>query len=160
MDIKLKDVARPGYPLGSNMDGAKKLIEAYIAAFNKLRYSPDTEINLWCRGSSGAILAGMFALKCKNECTICHIKKEGENSHKSNPEYEKKAINIVIDDFVDTGSTLEAIVQYIRDLEKWDDETDRLVPADLKFHVLMILDWEDAPETTTDKFTHKIGTRR
>ena len=36
MNISLKGTDRPGYPLGSNIKGTIKLIEAYIDSFNKL----------------------------------------------------------------------------------------------------------------------------
>src|SRR6478609_10319945 len=116
MDISLK-VDRPGYPIGSNMDGAIKLINAYLEAFEQLSYPPDSKLNLWCRGSSGAILAGMFALKCKYECKICHVKKEKESSHNGNYQpYNSEGINIVIDDFVSYGHTITKIVEHIESI--------------------------------------------
>ncbi len=114
---------------------------------------------MWCRGSSGAILAGMFALKCGYECRICHIKKEKEGSHNGNTQpYVNEGINIVIDDFVSFGHTLIAIVQHMERLHTYDVMGD-VKDVSLPLHVLMILDWEDAPEHTTDKFKHKIGKR-
>jgi hypothetical protein len=152
MDIRVK-CDRPGYPLGRNMKGAMKTIDAYIAAFSKLGYDTHKGINLWCRGSSGAILAGMFAVKCQYECKICHIKKDNESSHSGNwQSYDDRNINVIIDDFVSFGHTLMAIVAHIENINREHAEQ-------LTFDVLMILDWENAPETTVDQFTHRIGTR-
>jgi hypothetical protein len=160
MNIKVK-CDRPGYPLGSNMDGAVKLIEAYVKAFKQIGYGTNKVLNLWCRGSSGAILAGMFAIKHGHECTICHVKKEKEDSHGRGFEpYNDRGINVVIDDFVATGDTLLSIVQRTENFFKYiSSNGPKEVKLDIPLHVLMILDWEDAPTEITDKFKHKIGTR-
>ena len=157
MDINLK-VDRPGYPIGSNMDGTTKLINAYIHAFNRIGYGKDNKLNLWCRGSSGAILAAVFCIQCEYECRICHIKKEQEDSHNGNSQpYDIKAINVVIDDFVGSGNTIASIVEHIQKIEHYSNG--KFIPSNISLDVLMVLDWEDAPLETTIKFKHRIGKR-
>lgn len=102
----------PPYPVGSDMKGALVFINKYIEAFKKLNYPLDTEINIWCRGSSGAILSAMFSILSGHVCYICHVKKEGENSHQSGiGHYSSDSLDIILDDQVASGRTIEAILQ-------------------------------------------------
>ena len=109
-----------GYPVGSNMQRVKALVNEYRIGFRKLKLPAGTSINLWCRGSSGAILSALFAVWFPQfDIAICHIKKPGENSHSDYPEYSAKALNVIIDDFVSSGETINAIINavYQRDLK-------------------------------------------
>jgi len=113
MQIKIK--TRPvGYPIGSNMSKVKNLVQEYVKGFKELNLPKDLEINLWCRGSSGAILAAIFALYMENPVKICHIKKRGESSHCEDPESFEPGYNIVIDDFVASGETIKSIIQHLK----------------------------------------------
>jgi len=106
------------YPVGDNPSGAiytaKNMAKAIFT--NNLIDPGEKEVKVWCRGSSGAIIAALLVAELKNlygdgwHCTIKHIKKPGEESHSSsvytatNFDY-----NIIVDDFIHTGSTINAI---------------------------------------------------
>lgn len=99
------------YPVGKRMDLVITYIEEIIATFKRNHINLDKYANviyIWCRGSSGAILAGMLAYTFKKAPVIInHVKKEGERSHSYNSlESSKGGIDIVIDDFMDTGETI------------------------------------------------------
>jgi len=100
----------PGYPVGGNISGAILSAKKAAQRFNRIKEFKGYRVNIWCRGSSGAILASLFASHLNVESTICHVKKDGEKSHCSgiNP-YFFKFVNVIIDDFVETGSTVNAI---------------------------------------------------
>lgn len=109
------------YPVGSDWDNVSLIVETYLIAFNKLineKLKSTTGVNLWCRGSSGAILAGLFAGKISQlDPRICHIKKEGEGSHQTTPYHfrdNENVINVVIDDFVSSGATIRAILSEMK----------------------------------------------
>lgn len=74
----------------------------------------DKTINLFCRGSSGAIIAGIISTKVKN-CNIVHIKKEGEESH-GESRYSSAGYNIIVDDFIATGTTVFKIIEDSKNL--------------------------------------------
>ncbi len=144
---------QPDYPVGANIKKAQMLIGLYLAEFYKLPYSPITKINLWCRGSSGAIMAALFAASCKYECKICHIKKEGEDSHSFGyPRFELGTIvNIIIDDFVATGETILAIIEGIT---KYENTRCTSVPLD----ILMVMSYKSGlKDPTLNKFKYIIG---
>lgn len=105
------------YPVGSDIQAAKEMVKEWICIFNTLGYSTDIKINLWCRGSSGAILAALFASMSSYNCIICHVKKEGEISHSDTPSMYSSSrytiINVVIDDFISSGATIREIVKNI-----------------------------------------------
>lgn len=103
-----------GYPVGNNMSEVKQLATEFARAFEKLELPGDKTVNLWCRGSSGAILASAFAVISKSTCQVCHVKKSGEDSHRRRPSYDSDGINVVIDDFVATGDTIRAILEGAR----------------------------------------------
>ena len=101
-----------GYPVGRSMREALEYIDSVIPHLVKI--IKDKRINIWCRGSSGAILSALVAAKIPNNCEICHVKKEGEDSHLGN--YFSRGeleggINIIIDDFSCTGSTVHSIYE-------------------------------------------------
>lgn len=111
------------YPIGNNIPNLMRLIDLYLDAFNTHITLPEgTNINLWCRGSSGAIIAGIFASKLKNisqeYIRISHVKKHGEDSHSITKFSITNAYNIVIDDFVSTGETVKAIFSHMRKFAK------------------------------------------
>jgi len=114
--MKIKIDCKPvGYPIGSNMVKVKDLVQEYVKGFKQLNLPISKEINLWCKVSSGAILAAIFALHLNNPVKICHIKKAGETSHSVNPEVFSEGFNIVIDDFVASGETIKSIIAYLKE---------------------------------------------
>jgi hypothetical protein len=98
------------YPLGSDLDNdVNTIIMPLINLFKTIEEFKDKNINLYCSGSSGAIMATIFSLHVKN-CKIIHIKKLGEISHRaSSYPFEKDKIDVIIDDFISTGATVDYI---------------------------------------------------
>lgn len=67
------------------------------------------DINIWCRGSSGAIVSALIANEYMAEggkARVCHVKKQGEQAHSHYPSWTPGAINIIADDFVSSGATV------------------------------------------------------
>ena len=99
------------YPTGANVSSMVVYIENIVTTFKKHEINLDKKSNvicIWCRGSSGAMLAAMFAYTFKRATVrIKYVKKKGELSHDgciypSPP----NSIDIIIDDFMDTGETI------------------------------------------------------
>lgn len=113
--IKFKSDSWLSYPVGNDMESAiinsSKVFKLLLPKVKK----SDT-VNIWCRGSSGAIISALissnFVLKGIPH-KICHIKKPGESSHSSciTPIY--KGLNIIVDDFIDSGHTITVIISEI-----------------------------------------------
>lgn len=103
--------AQPKYPVGEYLKNSMDYI-AEIAPLVQEQVK-HLSINFWVQGSSGAILAALLSNKLTNYCNILHVKKEGEVSHNSNAfgmygKYHTN-LNIIIDDFSISGSTLNRI---------------------------------------------------
>lgn len=98
------------YPVGENIHGALEYINVVTPFIKDL--IGDKPINIWCSGSSGAILSAFLVKNLNNPCIICHVKKEGEHSHHGNSFskiYKNDCINIILDDFMSSGTTIERI---------------------------------------------------
>lgn len=106
---------RIDYPLGSSMKKDLILINLLIDKYKEIDIYKDKYINLFCQGSSGAIMATIFAMNIPN-CKIIHIKKDGEVSHSDNysSTYKNNSINIIIDDFICTGTTVNRIANFMQ----------------------------------------------
>ena len=104
------------YPISEYISECKSDIEALIA-FALGNVSLKKEVNIFCMGSSGAILATFLflALEKKHKVLIIHVKKDGEISHGANvSSFNQSASHIFIDDFIDTGNTLEICLKKVR----------------------------------------------
>ena len=93
------------YPVGPNIQYNIPIITEMTNAILNLDLS--LNIALCCRGSSGAIIAGIMSLTIPN-CTILHSKKENEFAH--NTQFisiiNDELFNyIIVDDFAQTGET-------------------------------------------------------
>ena len=114
------------YPVGTNIMANMLVINRMgkiLREFIDKNYPDASYINLICRGSSGAIIAGLVSVilkkdKGKNVC-IYHIKKDGESAHGSglldNGILDPTSIIVVIDDFIDTGLTIVSIVEKLKE---------------------------------------------
>jgi len=118
------------YPVGINIGRAIATIDALIPKLYLLIHElfTDKVINVWTRGSSGDILGSLLVdrlLGIKNidtqmraineeDIKIIHIKKPNEKSH-GNPINSAfcnhYTFNIIIDDFIATGDTINAIYE-------------------------------------------------
>jgi hypothetical protein len=100
------------YPVGEHMDRAIQFIDAAAPLVQNI--IGEKALNIWCRGSSGAILASLLVAKLsdKNTKKILHVKKKGETSHHGNCFYiSSSEVNLIIDDFCETGETLNKIYE-------------------------------------------------
>lgn len=98
------------YPVGLNMQYVTYYLENAAHLFKE--YYPETSqsINLICRGSSGAILAGIFYMFIPEyNVEIHHVKKPKEKSHSHDIDLLENGLNVIIDDFICTGETVNAI---------------------------------------------------
>lgn len=119
---ELKNVTELNYPVGLDINQILHYIKEVMECIkdNNL-FDGIKGINLWCTGSSGAILSAILADKITNmypiiNIRIQHIKKKNEDSHYSgeNRALEKTYYNIVIDDFVATGATMLRIENHLK----------------------------------------------
>jgi hypothetical protein len=101
------------YPVGNDMLRMKGYVQGALKAFEKLnpelRFQSERNINLFCRGSSGAICAALFVAYAPWHCKIIHIKKPGESAHCDALEFNPDNINVIIDDFMSSGDTVAEI---------------------------------------------------
>lgn len=113
--ISIEEDIYLNYPVGHYINQANNYINI---VYNKLKdLVKDYPINIWCRGSSGAILSTLLANKFPdNNCLIFHVKKEGEQSHHGNyfVKAQRSAINIIIDDFIASGDTINEIFNHAK----------------------------------------------
>lgn len=129
------------YPVGLHIDEAISFMDSVIRKIDTIEDFPTKGIAIWCRGSSGAILATILAQYFHTagftNVQINHVKKKGEDSHSSNL-FVNHDINIVIDDFVDSGSTIRNIMYTL--YKEGIDYVDYLIVSDTP------LEYEDALE--------------
>ena len=108
------DCGEIDYPIGGylseNLPIVQKLAE-------ELKKHIPKEINLWCTGSSGAIMAAFIAQYLGEEYSIfiSHIKKSGEKAHNGSTQFEIGYYNVVVDDFIATGDTILGILKYLEE---------------------------------------------
>lgn len=98
------------YPVGLNTHRNNQVIKEMA---NKLQeVYPNCNFNFWCRGSSGAIIAGVLCYLIPTKTHINHIKKQGEESHSKQVHnvIEPNTINIIVDDLVASGKTVKEIL--------------------------------------------------
>ena len=109
-----------GYPVGEKIRANRTHINAMIDAIESIADFKDKYINLVCRGSSGAIIAGIVSVMIKNDNRIVHIKKDGESSHSDDASIKgaikRDTINIIIDDFMCSGKTINAIYEKLQNM--------------------------------------------
>lgn len=116
--FKLKGLVHPPYPVGSNTSKIKTFA-IQVSSF-LVKYL-DKELNrkdivMWCRGSSGSILASAVCMQLPdNYCTyISYIKKEDESRHSHvTKQYDTYSFNIFIDDFMSSGDTVRKSLEFI-----------------------------------------------
>lgn len=110
------------YPVGTNMKNAMELAKCYAIHLaediQSKDYNPYIGLNIWVRGSSGAILGALTASILQNsfahaKVVICHIKKPNEYSHYDGTDESSLGLNIILDDFMSTGETVKAIYKAV-----------------------------------------------
>ena len=115
--VYFKNTCRMRYPIGQyfSLDNFDYIREA-ASSINKI--FPTGKLILVVRGHSGSILAGGIAylLKRKDRIVLISVSRKAESTHGCNleglPSYIPNDIHIIIvDDFVETGETIEAILK-------------------------------------------------
>lgn len=108
--IKLKQENQIPYPVGCDMEQTKGIVKEMSEKI-RILYSSDVGLNLFVRGSSGSIISGLLSgYLLDYMIKINHIKKPGESSHFGTVCDEIYGyINIIIDDFMCSGETLNEI---------------------------------------------------
>lgn len=114
------------YPIGlhilSNIPVINNMADA-IGSVCKEYYPEKNSIDLYCKGSSGAIISAIVSNVLINNygktVFIHHIKKDGEQSHDYNTINDGRlkmhqSVNIIIDDFIATGNTIRSIVEKLK----------------------------------------------
>jgi len=104
------------YPVGENISTNLPYIKGMVKALLTLKLPFEKGINLICRGSSGAIIAAIFASELgKIRTRIVHVKKEGEESHGgTTADLNHSALNVIVDDFICSGETLNKIYEHFK----------------------------------------------
>jgi hypothetical protein len=99
------------YPVGSDMKPTLRIVDQMVQQFRRI-YHPREKIALLIRGSSGAIMAGLFTAKLPEyDFEIVLVRKPEERHHGGNSithlPYDRKAV--IIDDFMASGDTINRI---------------------------------------------------
>lgn len=114
------------YPIGKYLDAGIQTIHAlaqeFVTHLGRRKVKPK-RITFWVRGTSGAMLAGIILQYLTehnhHKVTVHIVRKPDEDSHGSNYSlyYEcgDEYVNVIVDDFICTGSTLDKIYQTIYD---------------------------------------------
>lgn len=110
------------YPFHGSYNWNVKIAEVLFNQFFKIAQADLEEtpfINLVFRGTSGCFLAGIFNQMFSKETkffvddsskkiNMCLIRKPEENSHSQcHSDFDKRGLTIWVDDFIDSGETLE-----------------------------------------------------
>lgn len=100
-----------GYPVGLCMAGNITAIQRMAFRIRDVFYNE--RINLWCRGSSGAIMAAIVASIIPN-AIISYVRKPNETGHSLySHATDKDRKNIVIDDLISSGTTIQLIKDFM-----------------------------------------------
>ena len=115
--VYFKNTCRMKYPIGQyfSLDNFDYIREA-ASSINKV--FPTGKLILVVRGHSGSILAGSisYILKRKGREVLISVSRKAESTHGDNLEGISSNVSddthiIVVDDFVQTGETIEAILK-------------------------------------------------
>lgn len=113
--IRDKIIQSIKYPTGAHIQENIPNIKLLAKAFEKIGSLQRRDLNIFCRGSSGAIIAALFSSFVPNKCQIIHVKKEGESSNHPNSniyyDHWSDGANIIIDDFIGSGATINYVYQ-------------------------------------------------
>ncbi len=110
--IPFSPIEESSYPIGLHIDEAINYIEKITPFIKDIILKG--QLNIWCQGSSGAILAALLSKSLPNKCYINHIKKEGEYSHHGNYDFRWEGYNMILDDFIRSGETIEHIYKFAK----------------------------------------------
>ena len=106
--VRLKTLKLIDYPVGTFISYNTPIIKS-MASYIKRKF-PEGTISLWCRGSSGAIIAGIISSNLKGRTCIRYISKNNEKRHDKNNHNYETDFHIIVDDFICTGKTIDEII--------------------------------------------------
>ena len=115
--IRLGSNKKFNYPVGRSPDILKHNCSLAAKSIDDyLKVNGITSPVIVCRGSSGAMIASCITMFMNTVVPIVHLKKSGETSHSHNGDIMLDDYNfvIVVDDFVCTGTTLQAILDHVK----------------------------------------------
>lgn len=115
--IEIKNLKQSSYPVGLNIEKNIPLFQRLASEFEMIDEFKGVDVNIFVTGSSGNIAATIFAMTVRNNCIIYSIKKPGESSHNKGCEAyinNKDSINIIIDDEIASGRTINFIYDTIQ----------------------------------------------
>lgn len=131
------------YPVGKYIENNMQIIKELINVFvSHSLFKNCNGVNLLCTGSSGAIIAAFFSeaiIKEDKHVRIAHVKKRGENSHSNSiPSLENDFINVIVDDFISSGATVNEIYNRMNDSLYYSDplKIDALIISGMSYHNL------------------------
>lgn len=108
--IKVKFPSIANYPVGQYIKSWKKNTKIYAEQIKELN-KKHKEIYLFCRGSSGAIIASLISAYIDVE-EIIFIRKPDDVSHQYSKQiYNPEGFNVIVDDFTVTGKTIMSILE-------------------------------------------------
>jgi hypothetical protein len=118
--IQLSNVSSINYPIGLLYLKDNLIIVSQMAAAIHSLFE-GRNISLWCRGSSGAIISGIISSKIPIY-SINHVKKAGEENHSGSWHDIFADVNVIVDDFIKSGQTVNAIYNMMeyKGIEKVD----------------------------------------
>jgi len=111
------------YPITKHVFNNYEIIKVFVEHIIKLatdEKNKGVSINLFCTGSSGSFLCGILSyelIKTLNVIVdVVYVRKEHEIAHSSKVPtfYVEGRINILVDDFIDSGDTIARIIQSIK----------------------------------------------
>ncbi len=109
------DISMINYPMGEYMKSNVPKIIKTIDTFKQIEEFKGRNLNIICRGSSGAIIAAIYSMNLPNEIDIIHVKKDGEIAHNGGDiRLMRHAANIIVDDFICSGETMNSIYTRIK----------------------------------------------
>lgn len=119
--LKLNHSSDIPYPVGRAMSITKEIVSEMSLKLKELYPNKSEPLMFLVRGSSGAILAGIITSKMSKyeNIEIMHIKKHGESSHSGNYyRFDKKYKSIILDDFIESGETVNSIYNSVNEDNK------------------------------------------
>lgn len=102
------------YPVGThNLRNDMAIGFALGKAINEVY--EDKSVVLVCQGSSGALISAWASQHIEGKLRIEHVRKEGESSHSKHSKYNicKADEVIIIDDFIESGGTINRLYQTV-----------------------------------------------
>jgi len=102
------------YPVGEHI--VKNVIEIDKMAKALVECYPARDMTFWVTGSSGSIIAAIICSKLRCNTKIIYVKKPKEDNHHidEHPQPIKDSLNIIVDDFTRSFSTIQRVLKAVQ----------------------------------------------